>query len=92
MAWKLSNAQERVRIPKTQRHRACLRMNLEQDHRETVFLSHHHKQSSKHQIASRLLLEKVHDLRGTPLSGKSTESLKAESGTVTLMEKKKKNL
>ena len=67
-------------------------MNLEQDHTETVFLPRHHKQSSKHQIASRLLLEEAHDLRGTPLSGKSTESLKAESGTVTLMGKKKKPL
>ena len=48
------------------------------------------EQSSKYQIASRLLLGKAHELRGTPLSGKRTESLTAESRTVTLREKKKK--
>ena len=57
---------------------------------ETVFLPHHHKQSSKYQVTSRLLLGGAHELGGAPLSDKSTESLKAESGTVTLRKNKNK--
>lgn len=56
---------------------------------ETLFIPHHHKQSSKDQVTSRLLLGGAHELGRTPLSDKSTENLKAESGTVTL---RKKNL
>ena len=57
---------------------------------ETVFLPHHHKRSSKYQVTSRLVLGGAHELGGAPLSDKSTESLKAESGTVTPRKNKNK--